>query len=181
MKVKGYGQAKVLLQTELDRLFERGFRSPRDKLLFAVCYYCACRVSEALALATDDIVSGTVTLRKCITKGKIGTRTIPLHPKLAEYLEVYNPPPEGLLFPGRVEGQPLTRAAADLILKDACKRVRIKGASTHSFRRTALTAMSNAGIPLRVIQEVSGHKSLEALQRYLGVRQEQVKAAIKVL
>lgn len=180
MKVDGNGQAKVLLQTELDRLFERGFQSPRDKLLFAICYYCACRVSEALALTTDDIVCSTVTLRKCITKGKIGTRTIPLHPKLAEYLELYSPP-EGLLFPGRIEGRPLTRAAADLILKDACKRVRIRGASTHSFRRTALTAMSNAGIPLRVIQEISGHKSLEALQRYLGVRQEQVRAAIRVL
>ncbi len=41
--------------------------------------------------------------------------------------------------------------------------------------------MSNAGVPIRVIQEVSGHKSLSALQHYLEVEPEQVLAAIAVL
>ena len=170
----------MLTQAELDRLFERGFTTPRDKLLFAITYYCACRVSEALALTTDDLVDGVVTLRRATTKGKIGTRTLPMHPKLMEYLEQYNPPP-GLLFPGRNGNKPLTRAMVDLILKAACKRVRIRGASTHSFRRTALTSLSNANVPIRVIQEISGHKSLAALQRYLEVKPSQVEAAIALL
>ncbi len=38
---------------------------------------------------------------------------------------------------------------ADKILRAACKRIAIEGFSTHSFRRTALTQMHNAGIPLR--------------------------------
>lgn len=180
MKVKGNGRAKVLTQAELDRLFERGFVTPRDKLLFAIAYYCACRVSEALALTADDLVGGVVILRKATTKGKAATRTLPMHPKLNEYLAAYNPL-DSLLFPGRRGDKPLTRAMADLILKGACKRVRIKGASTHSFRRTALTNMSNAGVPIRVIQEVSGHKSLTALQRYLEVKPDQVAAAIALL
>ncbi len=70
---------------------------------------------------------------------------------------------------------------ADLILRAACKRVRVRGASTHSFRRTALTNMSNKNVPIRVIQEISGHKSLTALQRYLEVQPEQVTAAIALL
>jgi len=37
--------------------------------------------------------------------------------------------------------------------------------------------MSNAGIPLRVIQEISGHRNLEQLQRYLEVSDEQVLGA----
>jgi integrase/recombinase XerD len=103
-----------------------------------------------------------------------------MHPKLIEYLSAYNPK-EGLLFPGRNSKLPLTRAMADLILKAACKRTRIRGASTHSFRRTALTNMSNANVPIRVIQEISGHKSLTALQRYLEVKPDQVVAAIALL
>ena len=181
MKVKGNGRAKILTQAELDRLFDRGFVNPRDKLLFAIAYYCACRISEALALTADDLASGVVTLRKVTTKGKSATRTLPMHPKLNKYLGAYNPPTDGLLFPGRSGDKPLTRAMADLILKQACKRVRIKGASTHSFRRTALTNMSNKRVPIRVIQEVSGHKSLTALQRYLEVNPEQVVAAIMLL
>jgi integrase/recombinase XerD len=37
--------------------------------------------------------------------------------------------------------------------------------------------MSNAGIPLRVIQEISGHRNLEQLQRYLEVDDGQVLGA----
>ena len=75
----------------------------------------------------------------------------------------------------------MTRAAADKILKEVCDRLGIKGVSTHSFRRTNLTQMSSSGVPLRVIQEVSGHQSLAALQRYLEVQPEQVKAAISTV
>ena len=54
------------------------------------------------------------------------------------------------------------------------KRVGLIGVSSHSFRRTALTQMSNNGTPLRVIQEVSGHRNLSQLQVYIEVREEQV-------
>ncbi|WP_390821370.1 tyrosine-type recombinase/integrase [Anabaena azotica] len=45
----------------------------------------------------------------------------------------------------------------------------LEGVSTHLFRRTALTQMSSARIPLRTIQEISSHSHLETLQRYLEV------------
>ncbi|MBD2093742.1 tyrosine-type recombinase/integrase [Trichocoleus sp. FACHB-591] len=54
-------------------------------------------------------------------------------------------------------------------------RLGLVGVSTHSFRRTALTQMSSAGMPLRVIQEISGHRSLQALQRYLEVSELQLE------
>ncbi len=41
--------------------------------------------------------------------------------------------------------------------------------------------MSNAGIPLRIIQEISGHRNLEQLQRYLEVTDEQVLGAAAAL
>jgi integrase/recombinase XerD len=41
--------------------------------------------------------------------------------------------------------------------------------------------MSNAGIPLRIIQEISGHNNLEQLQHYLEVRPDQVRGAVSVL
>ena len=70
---------------------------------------------------------------------------------------------------------------ADKILRDTCKRVKLEGVSTHSFRRTALTMMSSAGIPLRVIQEISGHNDLGTLQRYLEVSPEQKRKAVAVI
>jgi len=37
--------------------------------------------------------------------------------------------------------------------------------------------MSNVGIPLRVIQEISGHRTLNELYKYLEVKPEQVLGA----
>jgi len=60
-------------------------------------------------------------------------------------------------------------------------KIDLEGISTHSFRRTALTQMSNAGMPLRVIQQISGHRTLEELQKYLEVKPEQVRGAVSSL
>ncbi len=87
-----------------------------------------------------------------------------IQPGLAQLLAEYHPVNVGALFPGmRGRALTLTRFAADKILKNACKRVKLEGVSTHSFRRTALTMMSSAGIPLRAIQKISGHNDLGAL------------------
>ena len=75
----------------------------------------------------------------------------------------------------------LHRDSGIWLLRSACARVGLEGVSTHSFRRTALTQMSNAGIPLRVIQEISGHRTLDELYKYLEVKPEQVLGAVASL
>ena len=181
MKVNGNGQGKILTTDELRLLFTEGLRSERDRALFGICLFTGCRVSEALALQTTDIRGGTLTFRKSTTKGKLKTRLVEIQPGLAELLAEYQPLP-GALFPGmRGVSEHLTRFTADKILKAACDRVGLVGVSTHSFRRTALTMMSSAGIPLRVIQEISGHNDLGTLQRYLEVSPEQKKSAMAVI
>lgn len=181
MKVSGNGQGKILTADELRLLFTDGLVTPRDRALFGICLYTGCRVSEALALQTTDLKSGTITFRKSTTKGKLKTRVVDIQAGLAKLLADYQPKP-GALFPGlRGVTERLTRFAADKILRDACKRVGFVGVSTHSFRRTALTMMSSAGIPLRHIQEISGHNDLGTLQRYLEVTPEQRKKAVEVI
>ena len=86
-------------------------------------------------------------------------------------------PTKGYLFPGKFRGC-ITRQAADYALRQACDLLGFRGYSTHSFRRTALTRLSNAGTPLRVIQKISGHASLAELQKYLEVTDDQTEAAI---
>lgn len=181
MKVKGNGQGKILTSAELRQLFSEGLTSPRDRALFGICLFTGCRVSEALALQTTDIKGECITFRKSTTKGKLKTRVVDIGPQLNELLTQYQPKP-GALFPSGVRGKEhLTRFMADKILKAACQRIGVEGVSTHSFRRTALTQMHNAGIPLRHIQEISGHNDLGTLQRYLEVSPEQRKKAISVV
>jgi len=190
MKVNRHGRAKVLTQQEIQLIFSHGLENHRDgyarhrhRALFAVCLFSACRIRECCTLQTQDIytakgiVRPRLIIRKSNTKGKLATRSIPVIEDLRRLLVEYYPMAgDDYLFPGRSDGH-ISEDSAARILREACKQAGIIGVSTHSFRRTALTQLSNAGIPLRVIQEISGHRNLEQLQRYLEVTDEQVLGA----
>ncbi|MEG4852207.1 site-specific integrase [Microcoleus sp. B5-D4] len=191
MKIERHGQAKILAQQEIELLFNKGLLSERDRTLFGVCLYTACRIAEACSLEVIDIYTASCTVRPTInfrkgnTKGQLQTRTIPVIEDLRSLLTSWKPHAgKTYLFPGRHPShhwKHLHPDSADKVLRKAFDRAGIEGASTHSFRRTALTQMSNAGIPLRIIQEISGHNNLEQLQHYLEVKPEQVKGAIASL
>lgn len=187
MKRDRHGKGKILSQEEIQLLFSQGLTNLRDRCIFAVMLYTAIRVNEACTLLTEDVydssgrVRSHLTIRKKNTKRKLATRTLPIISELRTILAAYEKE-AGLvyLFPSHRGGH-ITNDSAMRILRKACNRVGIEGASTHSFRRTALTQMSDNNIPLRVIAEVSGHRNLAQLQGYLDVRPEQVLGAVSSL
>ncbi len=190
MKVNKFGRAAILSPSQITLLFNEGLTKPRDKALFGVCLYAAARINEACTLLRGDVIGvrgvrDVLVIRSYNTKGKQSTREIQVHPQLKEYLEVYQKkdlyPNRPHLFPGRHGRGSIHKASADRILRDACRKLEIEGVSTHSFRRTALTKMSDAGVPLRHIQAISGHRTLAALERYLGVTERQKENAISTL
>jgi integrase/recombinase XerD len=188
MKIDRHGKAKILTQAEIQLLFSQGLPTDRDRALFGICLFSACRINEAVTLQTTDVyapngqVRPELLIRKGNTKGKLATRAIPVFEDLRSLLTSYQPPPVSLyLFPGQDCHKHINVDSAARVFKKACLRVGIYGASTHSLRRTALTQMSDAGIPLRIVQEVSGHRNLSQLQKYLEVRPEQVRGAIASL
>ena len=94
MKIQGHGQAKVLTPQERELLLNQGFLCQRDRTLNELCYYTACRISEARQTRYEDVfyedqVRDTIVLRKSITKGQQATRSIPTHPNLAQSLKKY--------------------------------------------------------------------------------------------
>ena len=190
MKVNKFGRAAILSPTQITLLFNEGFTKARDRALFGVCLYAAARINEACTLLRGDVIGirgvrDILVIRSHNTKGKQSTREIQVHPQLKEYLaehhkcDPWHTRPHR--FPGRHGRGSIHKASADKILRDTCYRLEIEGVSTHSFRRTALTRMSDAGVPLRHIQAISGHKTLAALERYLGVTEQQKQSAIATL
>ena len=189
MKVNRYGKAETLTPEQISLLFTQAFVKPRDRALFGICLYTACRINEACTLLRGDVIGikgvrSKLVIRSYNTKGKQDTREIQVHPRLMEFLTEYSQELKGsnpYLFPGRHGLGHIHKASADRILREACNCVGIEGVSTHSFRRTALTWMSDAGVPLRHIQSISGHRTLAALERYLGVTDQQKQNAISTL
>jgi integrase/recombinase XerD len=183
MKIDRHGRAKILSQAEIQLLFREGLTTERDRTLFSIALFSGARINEVCSLLAEDVynpqgkVRPYLLIRKSNSKGQLGTRTLPIIEDLRQVLAAYQPRTgEVYLFPGRFQGHIHPDSAAR-ILRKACKKAGIEGASTHSFRRTALTQMSNAGIPLRVIAQMSGHRDLSQLYAYLEVKDEQVLGA----
>lgn len=82
MKIDRHGQAKILTPEEIQLLFSEGLTAPRDRALFGICLYTACRIREACTLRTADVYNRKgvmrpeIIIRKGNTKGKLATRTV---------------------------------------------------------------------------------------------------------
>lgn len=180
------GKAKVLGSKEIQTVL-KVLKTPRDKLLFAVGLYTGLRISEIISIKMSDVfttsggVRNTLKITRLKKKNTVYSN-IPIHPKLREQLASYKDlldaqdqddpthSPSPWLFPSTDTPEiHIGRIRAHNILTEAFDSVNIEGASTHSMRRTCLTNMSRAGIPLRTIQEISGHSNLGQLQEYLAV------------
>jgi integrase/recombinase XerD len=127
-------------------------------------------------LQRSDIIDDHIVFRAKTTKGK-KTTEVKIAFKLAALINEVALPRHGFLFPGKHPDEHLTRQAADLALRQACDYIGLKGVSTHSFRRTEITKLHDAGVPLATIQKRSNHSSLANLAYYIEVNQADVDAA----
>jgi len=181
------GQARILSSKEISGIFK--VLSTRDRALFALGIYTGLRVGEIVSLRTAQLFSDAGNVRHILkvkrTKKKNTVfNDIPIHPKLKKALSNYREDVESetCLFPSETSASGhLTRAQAHNVLTAAFETLGLDDASTHSMRRTCLTNMSRAGVPLRTIQEISGHASLSDLQAYLAVDPDDKRRAINLL
>jgi len=178
------GQAKILSSQEIQAVFKL-LDSPRDRVLFAIGIYTGMRISEIISLKREQIytadgVKYNLVLNRLKKRNTVYSE-IPINPKLRQVLVEYKKHlKESLwLFPSsRSEKGHITRMAAHDVLVKAFKTLNLEGAKTHSMRRTVLTTLSRSGVPLRTVQEISGHSSLSQLQAYLEVDPEDKHKAL---
>ena len=186
---KPQGRAAVISQADLDRMFgDEGFQLLRDRALFGLCRYTAARISEVCQMKTSDVflpngkVKSEIVFRSETTKGEYGQKSVKVSPNLKVLLEAYEVPQKGLyLFPGRHGRGHINPVSASHIFKEVCDRLELHHVSTHSFRRTAINRMREAGFLLEEIQRISGHKSLDGLSYYLEVSESRLSEAVNCL
>jgi integrase/recombinase XerC len=147
----------------------------RDVAILTLLYGAGLRISEALSLRISDAPFGEA-LR---IKGKGGkTRLAPLLPAirtaLGDYLSL-RPAAKAASDPLflSVRGKPLS---ARIVQRDMKKHARALGldesATPHALRHAFATHLLVAGGDLRSIQELLGHASIAATQRYTKIESE---------
>jgi len=189
------GQSKILTDSEFARI-RRQLKSDKDRLLFDILRYTGERIGAVVQLKQWDCfnikgelldeITFRAKTRKATAKGKRYTRQLAIHPSLAETLEAYpRYPGNPWLFPSRTAQSQdhITPQGADYLLRVAVDRAGLtgKGISTHSFRRTLITKLDEAGVSIKTIQAVTGHRSLASVQRYVETSPERIRQAISVL
>jgi integrase/recombinase XerD len=186
MKIDRNGKAAAISPAQFEALL--AVAAPRYRCLFMLQRATAARISEALSLTWADVAAQQVTFRRANTKTKT-TRQVPQSEALQAELVAWRlqweqehghrPLLSEAVFPGaNSTATPQTRQAADLALRKICKQVSLEGVSLHSFRRTAAQDAVGRGIPLHVVQALTGHKSLGSLGEYLEATSEQALQAI---
>lgn len=190
MKLNRCGKAAPLTPEQLQTLLDNA-PSPKYRALWAVQYYTAARVGEALQLRWEAVQGDVVTFLRSTTKTK-QTRQVEIHPKLREELTTYwctwteenqtEPTGEEFLFHGQDSTtQPMTRQAADKVLRATTGLLGMDGVSTHSFRRTAAQKAIQAGLSPYQVMALTGHTSVASFSEYIDVSAADRQAAVSAL
>ena len=134
------------------------------------------RVHEIAKHRGEDIDAATIYI-----DGKGGqTASVPTHPDLWEIAQEY--PRRGLWFPSPVrEG---LAYSPDHISGEIANRFRATGiekGSIHRLRATYGTTLLRSGVNIRVVQKLMRHSSLATTEHYLGVDDDELTAAIRLL
>ncbi len=132
---------------------------PHRQMWVLVAVFTGARYSEVAGLDWEDIDFGSGTIRVHGTKTRRSDRGVPLHPVLAQVLDV------ATLRTGPIVGA-WPNARRDL--NAACKRARIAHISPNDLRRTFASWMKQAGVDSRAVADLLGHSSTRMVDLVYG-------------
>jgi integrase len=178
-------QAKVLSRKELQRLLDHvthGRHAERDRVMILLSFRAGLRSKEISGLTWSMITDAsgalgdTIALPNRASKGRNGGRSIPLHDELREALAgLMAARPDkvradrAVIYSERADAFSPNTVAVWFFEK--YREIGIEGASSHSGRRTFITALAKkiveAGGSLRDVQQLAGHSSLSMTQAYI--------------
>ena len=77
--------------------------------------------------------------------------------------------------------QPVGRNTLASMVKSMCSQIGVTGKTNHSLHRTGATRLFEANVPEKLIQERTGHKSMDTLRRYERTSVIQQKSVSSVI
>jgi len=171
----------IVLSIEEVREFLDSVSNLRHRTVLETMYSTGLRISEATNLRIRDIDSSRMALKVNEGKGR-KDRYVPLTTTLLErlrgYWKVYRP--ADWLFPGRRADTPISASSIDQAIARARKNVRFKKhVKSHTLRHSFATHLLEAGVDLRRIQLLMGHRSLKTTAIYLHVARASLQKTVE--
>lgn len=173
---------------EAERLVQAARSEPLWQTMIVVALNTGLRVGELLALQWDDLDlrRGEMHVRRSVVEGHIGTpksgksRKIPLNDKAVRVLKAHMHLRSKLVF-CKEDGSMLTDGQIKCPLYRIRRRAGIVDVAWHDLRHTFASHLVMGGVPLKAIQELLGHSTIEVTMRYAHFSPVGLKAAVAAL
>lgn len=144
-----------------------------DRAILTTAVRAGLRLGELLALRWEDVdfVTGKILVRRAVWKGKVSTpksgkhREVAMSPQLAATLRAHQHLRGPLVF-CKPDGSMLTKEMTKRIVPRACRRAGLRELQWHALRHSFASQLVMAGVPLKAVQELLGHSTIEMTMRY---------------
>ena len=155
----------------------------RDAAVLELLYSSGIRVSELTGLNTGDVdlLAGTVRVMGKGSKERLAYIGSEADRALKSYSEgpiaakrVFDESGEKPFFVGKLGKRLTVRSVQRIVAKYVVRSKIQKRPTPHSLRHTFATHLLDAGVDLRVIQEMLGHSKLTTTQRYTRVSMDKL-------
>jgi len=153
-------------------------RNLKHKTIFLTTYSSGLRISETLNLRISDIDSVAMLIRVNHGKGNKDRLTILSHENLKLlrlYWKQYRP--TDLLFPGPIEGKPMSTKAPQTVFQVARRKAGItRPVTIHTLRHAFGTHLLENNVDLRTIQVLMGHTNIASTAIYLHLSKKHISS-----
>jgi len=180
---------EILSSEEIERIFNVKKNSKnflRDRAILELIYGAGLRVSEATEIKLQDINfdKGYIKIKGKGDRERIGILGEKQIVALKEYISSYREKnKKGIktdYFFINNRGEKISRQSIWKIVKKYAKEAGIsKNVKVHTLRHSFATHLLEAGLDLRVVQELLGHKSLSTTEIYTQISKKHIKKIYK--
>jgi len=160
-----------------------GKNQERDYCILTLFLNCGLRISELVALNTNDIQGETLRVLGKGNKVRIIYLNDACLAALKQYLAIRRPITgrnANALFLSS-QNERISRSTIHAMVKKRLSQAGIDSSqySSHKLRHTAATLMLQNGVDVRAVQEVLGHEHLNTTEIYTHVDNESLRIAAK--
>jgi integrase/recombinase XerD len=186
-------QAKTLRPEDLKVVLAYVASRPhalRNKTIVQASFLSGMRAHELASLKLGDVVDengrvrGEIILAVEQTKGRSSRRVFvsaKLRKELAAYIKIECATCDLAkpLFRSQKKRAFSANTMCQLFL-GIYKSCGLRGASSHSGRRTFITNLASKSVSVRVLAALAGHRSIATTQRYIDVNDQQLRNAVEL-
>lgn len=143
------------------------------RTMIVVALRTGLRQGELLALRWDDVdlAAGRLIVRRNLVRGNLGTpksgrnREVPLSDGTIRALKAHRHLRSELVF-CQPSGEILNKEKCKHPIWRACKRAGLRRLGWHVCRHSFASHLAMRGVPLKVVQELLGHSTIQMTMRY---------------